>query len=109
MIEALTLWYKVSSMPRIAKANRVALLVMCALSLLALVTVVSGYFQPPQPDEGTAAHLFQLAIVALVPALLAFLLTGDWQSPLRTLRLLLLPALVLVTAFGALYYLERLR
>jgi hypothetical protein len=44
--------------------------VIIVLSLIALFAVLSGYFQPPQPDEGSAAHIFQLSIVALVPMIL---------------------------------------
>ncbi len=30
----------------------------------------SGYFQSLQPDEGTAAHIFQLSIVLMIPTIL---------------------------------------
>jgi len=86
--------------------NRVSGKVMLGLSVLALLTVVSGYFQAPQPDEGTAAHIFQLSIVALVPTILLFLATADWKQPLRSARPLMVPAVALVLAFVALYYLE---
>jgi hypothetical protein len=38
--------------------NRVSSKTLIVLSLIALITVLSGYTQPPQPDEGTAAHIF---------------------------------------------------
>ena len=47
--------------------NRVSSMAVFVLSLTALIAVLSGYAQPPQPDEGTAAHIFQLSIVLLVP------------------------------------------
>ena len=47
--------------------NRISGKVIIFLSLTALLAVLSGYTQPPQPDEGSAAHIFQLSIVALVP------------------------------------------
>jgi len=47
--------------------NRSAGVVVLLLAAVACVCVASGFFQPPQPDEGTAAHIFQLSIVALVP------------------------------------------
>jgi hypothetical protein len=50
--------------------NRVSGKFIIVLSLTALLAVLSGYFEPPQPDEGTAAHIFQLSIVALVPLIL---------------------------------------
>ncbi len=88
------------------KINRVSGKVIIVLSLTALLAVLSGYFQPPQPDEGSAAHIFQLSIVGLVPVILLFLATADWQQRWRSARPLALPVATLVVAFGALYYLE---
>jgi hypothetical protein len=79
------------------------------LSVIALLAVVAGYGEPPQKDEGTAAHIFELAIVLLAPTIFVFLATGDWSQPLRTARPLLFSAAVLALAFGALYYLEHHR
>jgi len=87
--------------------NRVSSVVLAMLSLTALLAVLSGYAQPPQSDEGTAAHIFQLSIVALVPTILLFLATADWKQPWRSVRPLAFAVAVLVLAFGALYYLER--
>lgn len=89
--------------------NRVSGRILIFLSLAALLTVLSGYVQPPQPDEGSAAHIFQLSIVAVVPTILVFLATADWKQPLRSMRPLAFPAGALVVAFGALYYLEHYR
>ena len=91
------------------KINRVAGAILIALSLTALLAVLSGYVFPPPPDEGAAAHIFQLAIVGLVPTLAVFFFTADWKEPLRSLRTLTLPAVTLVAAFGSLYYLEHFR
>ena len=52
--------------------HRVSGTVLIVLSLTALLAVLSGYVLPPQPDEGTPAHIFQLSIVALVPMLVLF-------------------------------------
>jgi len=94
------------------RINRAAAILITGLSLIALLAVLSGYIhptQPPDPDEGTAAHIFQLAIVLLVPALLLFLATADWKQPGRTIRPLAFPVASLVVAFGMLYYLEHYR
>ena len=91
------------------RINRVSGKVLIVLSLTALLMVLSGYTQPPQQDEGAAAHIFQLSIVALVPMVLIFLFTADWRQPLRSARPLPFPAAALVVAFGALYYLEHYR
>jgi hypothetical protein len=89
--------------------DRVSGLIIVVLSLTALIAVLSGYAQPPQPDEGAAAHIFQLSIVALVPMILLFLVTADWKRPLRSARALIFSTASLVLAFGALYYLEHYR
>jgi hypothetical protein len=86
--------------------NRISGKVIIFLSLTALLAVLSGYTQPPQPDEGSAAHIFQLSIVALVPMILLFLATADWKQPSRSARPLAFPVAALVVAFAALYYLE---
>jgi hypothetical protein len=89
--------------------NQVSGKLLIVLSLVALLTVISGYFQPPQPDEGTGAHIFQLSIVAFVAVILLFLTTADWRRPLASVRRLALPAVTLTLAFTALYYLEHHR
>jgi len=89
--------------------NRVSSKIVLVLSLTALIAVLSGYFQPPQPDEGTAAHIFQLSVLLLVPVIFLFLASADWTQRARSVRPLALPAAVLVVAFGALYYLEHWR
>lgn len=91
------------------KINRITRTSSMVLSLVALFTVLTGFLQPPQSDEGTGAHIFQLSIVALVPMLVLFLATAEWKKPLQTLRLLVGPAIVLMLAFSSLYCLEHYR
>ncbi len=88
------------------RINRASGVVVVLLSLTALVTVLTGYNQQPQPDEGTGAHIFQLSVAAVVPMLLLFVATADWRRPLQTVRPLVFSAIALVAAFGLLYYLE---
>ena len=94
---------------RVHHVNRGTGRVLVFLSFVALLTVLSGYFQPPQPDEVTGAHIFQLTIVLLIPTILVFLVTADWTQPWQRLRFLAMPAGALVLAFAALYYLEHYR
>jgi hypothetical protein len=89
--------------------NRISFKVTTLLSLIALCAVISGYFQPPQRDEGAAAHIFQLSILFLVPAIIFFLATLDWKLPLLGVKRLAIPASALVLAFGSLFYLEHYR
>ena len=45
---------------RTRQINHVSGKVVIVLSVTALLAVLSGYAHPPQPDEGAAAHIFQL-------------------------------------------------
>jgi len=94
---------------RAPELNKLSGYALILLSLTALLSVLSGYSGPPQPDEGTGAHIFQLSIVAIAPTILLFVATTDWRRPLRSLRPLAFSAAALVLAFGALYYLEHYR
>jgi heme/copper-type cytochrome/quinol oxidase subunit 4 len=91
---------------RVERLNRISGNAVIVLSLIALLAVCSGFFQAPQADEGSSAHIFQLAIVALLPMILFFLGTANWKEPWRSVRPLALSAIVLVVAFTALFYLE---
>jgi hypothetical protein len=89
--------------------NRVSGKILIVLSFATLLAVLSGYTQPTQPDEGMAAHIFQLAIVALVPVITLFLVTANWSRPFGSVRTLAVPVTALVLAFVSLYYLEHYR
>jgi hypothetical protein len=91
------------------RLNIVSFRIIFVLSVIALLTVFSGYTQPRHPaptDEGAAAHIFQIAIVLVVPALLLFVFTADWKQPSRSALRLAVPGLTLGAAFTALYFLE---
>ena len=85
---------------------------LIAVSSLALLTVINGVLHEPTPlprDEGTAAHIFQLAIASLLPLSILFVATADWRQPLSSARPLVIATVVTVLAFAGLYYLEHLR
>jgi hypothetical protein len=88
------------------QVHRTSRIVLIVLSLTALLTVLFGYTQAPLPDEGTGAHIFQLAVVAGALTTFLFLGTADWTQPSRAVRQLAVPAAAFVLAFAALYYLE---
>jgi protein-S-isoprenylcysteine O-methyltransferase Ste14 len=94
---------------RSRKLNRASAIAAIVLSLIALLCVLSGYFQPPQPDEGSAAHIFQISIALLLPTLILFFFTADRKRPARSVRPLIIPAAALTIAFAALFYLEHYR
>jgi len=93
--------------------HRVSGHVVSGLALFALALVVGatvltlfGGFDPsPGGDEGTAAHLFQIAAALIVPADVAFLVTADRSRPAALARRLAVPAV----AFSLLHVLEHLR
>jgi len=92
--------------------NRISSWVVHILSLFAMCLVVGataltkiGKLHPSR-DEGTAAHLFQIAVALLLPAGLVFLLSADWRKPGRVALRLVAPAIALVIAFSTLYYME---
>jgi hypothetical protein len=89
---------------RVHLVSFIGLLVLSVTALLDVLLV--GYSQPPQADEGTGAHIFQLSIMALVPMTLLFFGTDDWTQPSRTMRRFMFPAVTVILAFAALYYLE---
>ena len=97
--------------------NRISGHVVLGLALFAMILVVGatvvamvGWVSfSPDGDEGTAAHLFQLAIVLLMPAGLTFLATANWRQPWTVAKRLVVPAAALVVAFSTLYYMEHLR
>jgi hypothetical protein len=99
------------------RVNRISGRIVLGLSLVAMSLVVGatvltmlGRFDPaPGGDEGTAAHLFQLAIVLLVPAGLTYLTTANWRQPGRVVKQLATPAVALAVAFSTLYYMEHMR
>ena len=99
------------------RINRISGRVVLGLSLFAMTLVMCAYaltmlgmFNPSaETDEGTPAHLFQLAIVLLLPAGVAFLATADWNEPAKVVKRLAVPGIALVVAFSVLYYLEHVR
>jgi hypothetical protein len=86
----------------------VSSITVVGLSLVALLTVASGYVQPPRPNDARE-YIFQLSIVALLPMALLFLVTADWSRPVRSVRPLAVAAAVSAVAFGGLYVLEHYR
>ena len=92
--------------------NRISGGLLVLLALLALVLFadiasgLGGLDQPPLPDEGTQAHVFQLAVAAIVPTLVLFAATRDWTRPLRGAWPLALAGVALIVSFAGVYYIE---
>jgi hypothetical protein len=88
--------------------NRVSSVALIVLALTALLTVVSGYVRPPQPNDWRE-YIFQLSVVALALMTFVFLVTADWRQPLRSAPPLAFALAASALAFGALYVLEHSR
>lgn len=83
--------------------------VMMGLAFVALLMVAIGYAigpQPPQADENSEAHIFQLSIALLFPAALVFLATADWRQRARSIVPLVISIAMVAVAFVGLYRLE---
>lgn len=89
-----------------AGLNVFSLIALATVLLGTLPVILSGTVPPPETDEGTAAHVFQLSIAALLPVGALFLATADWTRPSRVARRLAAPTVAVVVAFAVLYYYE---
>ena len=67
------------------KIHRISAVVPIALSLLAFTLVLAAVAtgKAEMPDEGSAAHIFQLLIALQLPFITAFLVTADWKQSAR--------------------------
>jgi len=73
-----------------------------AMSLVALALVLGHlavYGKDPQPDEGTAAHLFQLLMVGQLPVIVFFALRWLPRFPKDAIRVLSLQIVAGIAAF----------
>jgi hypothetical protein len=87
--------------------NRIAGTAPIAMSLLALLVVVAALATGSakgQTDEGAAAHIWQLLMVAQVPLLAVFVATADWARRPRVLLMLALQALAIAAALAPVAY-----
>ena len=84
--------------------NRVGAIVPVVFSLLALAVVLvvaTTGWERHLRDEGAAAHIFQLLIVAEAPFILLFLVTANWRAVRPTARALAFQAAGLFLALGS--------
>jgi hypothetical protein len=80
-----------------------------AMSLTALAIVlgtIAIFGIPHDTDEGTAAHIFQLLIVAQLPIVAAFAIKWVPRAPSEALRILALQAGAGLAALAPVYFLH---
>jgi hypothetical protein len=78
-----------------------------AMSFGALATVlifVALHGTAPQPDEGTAAHIWQLLMAAQVPIVLFFAIKWVRQSPRHALPILALQVAAALAAMAPVFF-----
>jgi hypothetical protein len=85
--------------------NRYSAIIPVMLSLMAFLLVIAAVSTGKAgQDEGAAAHLFQLLIVAQIPFILAFLATANWRRWTRVTGQLALQSCAVTLAFAPVAY-----
>jgi hypothetical protein len=85
------------------KINLVSATVSIVLALQALVVVllaVTTGWDRQLMDEGPAAHIFQILIVAQIPFALVFLATADWKRLRQVAQPVAFQAAILAVTFA---------
>ncbi len=89
------------------RINRVCAVGPVALSILAfglaLIGGISGFAQPAH-DEGAAAHVFQLLIVAEAPFIFGYFFSANWEHLRRVALTAGLDLAALALAFAPVFY-----
>ena len=78
--------------------------VMSFVSLVMVVGHVVMYGAVREPDEGTAAHVFQLLLVAQVPIAAFFAIRWFPRFPRQALQVLLVQAAAAIAALAPVFY-----
>ncbi len=79
-----------------------------AMSLVALATValhVARFGSAPEPDEGAAAHIWQLLMVAQMPVIIFFAIKWIPQAPREALPILALQIAGILAAMAPVFFL----
>ncbi len=79
--------------------------IACSLTALVMTTVVlSIYGVVHDPDEGAAAHLFQLLMAASFVTSVAFVIRWLGHNPRQTLRILAIQIAAALAALAPVFY-----
>jgi hypothetical protein len=88
----------------INRISGVAPVVLSLAALLIVLVAVATGWDKGLPDEGAAAHIFQLLIAVQVPIILIFLATADRKQIMRIVGPVALQAAALIAAIGSVAY-----
>ena len=82
------------------RVNRISAWVPLICSALAFTIVMANILArvPPQPDENTSAHLWQLLMAGQLPFVAVFAATSDWRHWQRPAGLLALQLVAIAAA-----------
>lgn len=93
----------------IGRVSGAALLTLASTALLTVLIGLSRLPAPPASDEGALARIFQLSVVASLPAGMVFVAATDWRRSRGAFFVLAACAALLALAFSLLSYGEHLR
>ena len=88
----------------INRITGVAPVVLSLAALLIVLVAVATGWDKGLPDEGAAAHIFQLLIAVQVPIILIFLATADRKRIMRIAGPVAFQAAALIVAIGSVAY-----
>jgi hypothetical protein len=81
-------------------------IVMSCLALAVVVGRIAVAGTAPEPDEGTAAHLWQLLMAGQLPVIAFFAVTSLARAPRETSLVLALQAAAALAAMAPVYLLR---
>ncbi len=90
----------------IRKPSALIPLVMALVALAMPFVYVAFFGNVRQEDEGTAAHLFQLLMVAQVPFIAFFAIKWLPRAPKQALIILVVQGAMMVAALAAVFIME---
>jgi len=89
-----------------SRTNRICTVLPVMFSIIALGLVLGAVAAgvPPQSDEGTLAHLYQLLMAAQFPLVIVFIATAEWTRPRQAMIVLMVQAIAGAAALAALFW-----
>jgi hypothetical protein len=88
------------------RMSAIAPLLMSAVALSLVMIAVTTGWQRDLPDEGLAAHLFQLLLLAQIPVIIVFVMTADKSRVRASATTIALHLAAIALALGTLFYFE---
>ena len=90
----------------IRRPSAFAPIVMSLLALTAVIVHLALHGPAPQPDEGAAAHIWQLLMAAQMPVILFFAIKWLPEAPKSAFAVLALQAAAIIAAAAPVFLLH---